>query len=206
MKLLSIVLFSLPVFAQLQSLPVSNGNTLFISMGVRAGCTPDSMAVARAGSLAAQELGRWTCYAQNLTTTPQKLSQVGFALDFMELHQLGAADVADVFSQKQKMSKAGKAARTAEVVGVVAAMATGLSGITVSARVIGAIGTVTYGAGKLGDYANRQIPPSTNALAGQWGPADTVVLAPGQAIQWKVYASKMKGAKEVGPKILTVVP
>ncbi len=187
--------------------PGSTGETRLV--GVRAGCTPDSMAVARAGSLAAQELGRWKCMATNQTNTKQVISLVSFSLDFMELHQVDSADVADIFNMKQKMSKAGKIARGFEVVGVAAGVGLGIGGlgtaIKLSVQLVGAIGAATYGAGKLGDYFNRQIPASTNALAGQWGPADQVVLLPGQGIAWKVYASKMHGAKELGPRILTPV-
>lgn len=164
------------------------------------------MAAAKAGSIAATELGRWTCYAQNLTNVNQKVSQISFALDFIELHQLSDVDVADVFATKQQMTKGAKIARGAEIGGLVAGAAMGLSGIDIPARAVAAIGTLTYGARVLGDIATKQIPPSANALAGQWGPADIILLAPGQAIKWKVYASKMKGATQIGPRALTLIP
>ncbi len=173
---------------------------------VRAGCTPTSMSVAKAGSLAAQELGRWTCLAENMSTSPQFISFVGFALDFIELHPVSPADVADIFATKQGMSRYGKLARAAEIAGVLTGIATPLGGIRLTAQAVAAIFEVTYGAGKLGDFFNRKIPPSSNALAGQWGPVDTVLLQPGQGMQWKVYASKMHGAKEIGPRMLTPVP
>jgi hypothetical protein len=132
------------------------------------------------------------------------VSRVGFALDFIELRQAEAPDVADIFGQKQKMTKAAKLARVCEWVGVGAGIVVGLSGVTVSARLVGALGAGTYGATKFGEYLTKQIPPSTNALANMWGPTDTVMLAPGQGISWKVYASKMQGAKSIGPKSLSL--
>lgn len=173
------------------------------SLGLRVGCTADAMAVARAGSLAATEMGRWTCYAINKTTTTLTLSRAEFALEFMELRQLDQADVADVFNQKQKMTKAAKFARMAEFIGIAALIATGQNYWKPAAEVVKALGVGTYGATKLGEYFTKQIPSTTNALANLL--VADVVLKPGQSIQWKVYASKIHNASSLGPRILAGV-
>ena len=169
---------------------------------IQAGCTADSMTVAAAGSLSVAAAGRWSCFARNIGTQPATFSPVGFALDFMELRQLDQADVIDVFTQKQKMTRAAKIARVLEFVGMVAVAAAGQQYWKIGVKAVSGIAIVAYGATKFGEYATKQIPPTTNALAGMIGTQD-IVLQPGQGIQWKVYASKMQGASHVGPKILT---
>lgn len=169
--------------------------------GIRAGCTADSMSVAMAGSLTAQELGRWTCYAQNTSTQTLTLSRAGFALDFMELRQLDIPDVTDVFTQKQKMTKSAKAARVAELAGFGALLVMGQAYVHIGVKAALATGLLTYGSTKAVDYFSKQVPPTTNALSGLLT-AD-VQMAPGQSVQWKVYASKLKGASSLGPRILT---
>lgn len=169
-------------------------------VGIRAGCTADSMPVARAGSLAVQELGRWSCYAINKTSIALTLSRAEFALEFMELRQLDQADVMDVFNQKQKMTKSAKAARIAEFIGLAALIATGQNYWKPAADVVKALGVGTYGVAKLGEYFKGQIPPTTNALANLM--TTDVVLKPGQSVQWKVYCSKIAGASHIGPRIL----
>lgn len=168
---------------------------------IRAGCTADSMPVALAGSIAARELGRWTCYAQNVGTTELVLSRAGFALDFLELRQLDYADVIDVFSQKQKMTKAAKVARAFELAGFAALVATGGSGVVLTAVEERAIGIGTYAATKGAEYFKAAIPSIANATSGLL--TQDILLQPGQSAQWKVYASKFSGASQLGPKILT---
>lgn len=166
---------------------------------IRAGCTADSMSIAKAGSLSAQEMGRWSCYALNIGTQPVQFSPSAFALGFTELRQVDPNDVADVFNQKQKLSKWAKTARVCEWVGVASGIVIGISGVEVSARLIGAIGAGTYGATKFGEYATNQIPSTANATAGLLPPAG-FVMNPGQEMRFKVYASKVHNADHFGPR------
>lgn len=181
---------------------------IFLAMAVpaigqiRAACTADSMAVARAGSIAAQELGRWTCYARNEGDMPDVMSPAGFAMDFIELRQLNAADVADVFAQKQKMTTPAKIAKVAEYVGFAGLLIMGQQYVKVATTVATGVGIATYGASQASNYFGKQIPPTANALSGLLGDKD-VVLQPGQSATWKVYASKMPNASHVGPRVLT---
>jgi hypothetical protein len=170
---------------------------------IRAGCTADSASVIKAGTLAATELVRYSCYAQNIGPQTQTLSRTGFALDFLELRQLDLADVADVFAQKQGMTKTAKAVRVLEYAAAGAAFITGQGYVAVTVRVASAAGLVAYGASKLGDQLAKEVPPTANALSGML--AQDVVLAPGQGYSWKVYASK--GSKAViGPRMLSTFP
>jgi hypothetical protein len=163
------------------------------------------MSVAQAGALAAHEMGRWSCYADNLSDRPLKLSVAGFALDFIELHQVQPSDVIDIFNQKQKMTKAAKAARAFEFIGVVGLLVSGQTFLKLSpataAKLAQSAGLGTYGATKLGAYFTQQVPSTTVAISDMLT-AD-VVLQPGESKSWKTYASKIHDVHALGPRILT---
>jgi hypothetical protein len=169
---------------------------------IRVGCTPDSMAAARAGSLAAAELGRWRCYALNVGPTQANLSATAFALGFMELHQVSAADAADIFGMKQAKTKKAVAARVLKYGLVGAAIVTSGGWISVTPAIAGWLGLAATGASQVQQQLEKEVPTTSNALAGMWGPNEVVALAPGQGFQWKVYASKIKGAAALGPRTL----
>lgn len=165
--------------------------------------TPDSMASVRAGSLAATEIGKWreNCYLPADSPHASSFTQEEFAIRFIKLHQLDAGDVADIFNVKQSMTKWAKVAKVCEVLGAAGLAATGIGGVRIGVQAALGIGVFTYTATKAGEYATRQIPPTTNALSGMCGPG-VVMLQPGQGYNCKLYASKMKGATEMGPVVL----
>lgn len=174
-----------------------------ITAQIICGLTPDSMASARAGSLAATELGKWraNCYLPANNPGPSSFTQEEFAIRFNKLHQLDQADVADIFNVKQSLTRWAKVARVCEVLGAAGLAATGIAGVRIGVQAAIGIGVMTYTATKAGEYATRNIPPTTNALSGMAGPG-TITLQPGQGVNWKIYASKLKGASEMGPYIM----
>jgi hypothetical protein len=202
MKLAILILACLPMYAQL-----------------RAGCSPTSLTVQMAETLSVNGLWEYECYAQNIGTTTQTLSVVGFALDFLQLEQVSQADIVNIFTQKQAESGWAKAGRYAGYAGFGAMAATGGAGTLLSANVLRWIGLATYGATQLEKLSASQEPSIANATAGML--TSDQVLAPGAGYQWKVYASNSstgpisankklklsKGAKPpiapIGPIILT---
>lgn len=177
--------------------------TLSVAAQIVCAITPDSMASVRAGSLPATELGKWReyCYLPANNPGPSSFTQEEFAIRFKQLHQLDQADVADIFNTKQSMTRWAKAAKVCEVLGAAGLAATGIGGVRIGVQAALAIGVFTYTATKAGEYATRQIPPTTNALSGMCG-SGTVTLQPGQGFNCKIYASKMKGATDIGPIIM----
>lgn len=167
-------------------------------------CKPDSPAVSNAGSLAAREIYRWNCFAKNMSTVPVQLSYIGTQMDFPEIHEIDVADVADVLTQKQKKSTPAKIAQIMEYIGLGGGIVAGLAGVPITAKWATVIGAATYSASKAQDYFEKQVPSSANALAGMWGPEDTVVLPPGGTKKWKVWASKMKGAQTLALRPLVM--
>jgi hypothetical protein len=154
---------------------------------LRAGCTADSLTVLMAGSLSVAGVWRYSCYAQNIGTTPQTLSVAGFALDFIELQQVAPGDVLDIFTQKQARTTPARIALVAEIAGVAALAVLSQNYVALSAKAIGDVGFAAYGAAKAGQYFTTKIPPLTNAVRGLL--TQDQIIQPGGSYAWKLYAS-----------------
>lgn len=180
---------------------------------IRAGCTASSMASQQASSLSALEIGRWECDVQNLNPTETFiLTRSGFALDFPELRQIDPSQVDEIFVVKQK--KTGKA-RAAEylsyiLLGAGFAISGGVPltrGASTAARIAATKRAANIGIGSTVahlyvDKLTSEIPGTKPAIGTQL--IQDVPLPPGGTYHWTTFASKMRNADHVGPKILTM--
>lgn len=170
---------------------------------IRAGCSASSMASQRASSLAALEIGRWECYAMNLNgAEAQTLTPAGFALDFLELRQIDPAQVVEIFTVKQRRTKKAVAVELISyaILGVTYVTSTGVLAMT--AKQAASLGVAATGAHLYGDKLAAEIPSTVPAIGTQL--TQPITLPPGGTYHWTTFASKVRGADHVGPKILTM--
>lgn len=170
---------------------------------IRAGCTASSMSSQRASSFSALEIGRWECYAMNLNgQEPATLTPAGFALDFLELRQIDPIQVVEIFTVKQK--RTGKAIAVEilsyALLGVTYVTSTGVLAMTT--KQAASLGVGATGAHLYSDKLAGEIPSTVPAIGTQL--TQPITLPPGGTYHWTTFASKMRNADHVGPKILTM--
>lgn len=179
---------------------------------IKAVVTVDSIAVVKAGSLAATVLQRNMFSAVNIGTTPLNVSAAGIAIDFPEIAQVNSGDVTDIFSTKAAMSKPARAVQILKYIGIGMTFVTGSGILAASSKIVGDIGLATIGLGEFENQLTAQIPATANDISGQI-PSTGVTIAPGGSYQCKIYTSRPpKGmgnnAIAYGPRIMStaIVP
>jgi hypothetical protein len=171
---------------------------------VGAGCTPESMASQKAGSLPTPSVGRWNCYAVNYGPTAAPFSLGLFALTCPELHLIAVERVKDIVQVKQGRSWTAITIKILSYALLGATLATGTGVITTSAQIVSRLALATVSAREVSQSLSQQVPPLGPFTGDLLSPQFTTLGAfsqPGYWITWTAYASKTPlGNQAIGPR------
>lgn len=166
-------------------------------------CTPESLA---SNTLGIRSIGIWDCPVINRGSSPRTIRIEEVLVSMPQLHRLNPARAQQVVNLANSSSVRSRLIRALGYMDLAGPALTGGGYISVTVPVAGAIAL----AGIFVHRATENLIAQQPDLAAYAGSGDEITLAaygtPGYAVTLTLFASLMKGAKEIGPVIIGELP